>query len=623
MIPEVVQKQLNRFKGRDRLLRATWGMLVVLTIGLCVFVLTGLTDWIIDLYQDTPRNLLLGFLITQGCIFLIGFIYFVIRPLRQELTDSEMAVTVEKMEPIFNHRLITTIELNQPDAKTSGASKNLLGSITKEVALISSRINFADAIDPVKMRRCLKLGGGLLAVVALLVLLFPFTLRALVARQLLMDRPIPRSVHLNPTSAKIWPSGEPIELVFDVTGTGWDKEDAGTVSLRLKDGSAVDFPLTWKKTIAENKAQFIAKIPASSMSFHYRAWLGDGRTRHDGEVRFEARPSLVHLTASEILPKDCGVRPDGSPYEELQEKGDIVAFRGSWGRVGIQTNKRIATATLELMTAQNTDADEMLSRTVPMKLNKDRKSADVVFELLDYEHAYRVILIDAHGLRNRHLPRRNISFRPNDPPQVKLLPERFPGEGTVSYLEDAEMDGIPAISGRPIRIAFQAKTNRALDRAALRYRVLMADEEATQFRPAWNVLPLREVKQGNADVGSFVLERGVFEKTDFLDEVEFHVIPSPAPEMMRGRLEGGGRFDLKTKAIPLLQPGTRIEYYVEVYDRRKDSQPGVSEVRVKDVVAPLELTRWLRQKRDETQRLADLQKEQQGLYDPTQKIAPK
>lgn len=599
------------------MLRLGWGSLLLLALCLSALALACLTDWWIDLYRDTPYTLRLSLLIGQSLLLLVGGYFLVIRPVTQRLSNATLARWIDEKLSVFNHRLITVVEFREPGANTDGISSILLDQITNDVAQISTWTDYMAAFDSRRVWRCLWLASGIFATAVLSLLIFPSTLRSLVARQFLSNVDIPRSVYLSPLSSKVHPFGEPIDLQFEVRGGGWSKELTGSIELQMPDGASESHPLVWQQDREAGVATFVAKIPSSSSSFQYRASLGDGRTREIGEVTFESRPSLLGFTASEILPAYCGLRPDGQHYEEMKDKEDIIAFRDSWARISFKANKRLSVATVQLMTTQETDASEKVSREIRFELNEAGTEGQVAFPLQTNEHAYRIVLVDTFGLKNKYLPRRNISFRPEDPPQVQLLPERFPAAGSVALLDDTEVDGIPAVPGRPIRIAYRAQTIRALDRAVLRYRVLPSGVEATPDYPAWSTLPLREWKNDDAEMGEFDLDRGVFSKSEFLDEIEFHAIPSPAKDLVRGRREGGGRFDLKTNAIPGLQTGSQIEYYIEVYDRKEGSSPGTSEIRIKEVYSPIQFTGWIRQKRDESRRLTELQRLQEDQYDPT------
>jgi hypothetical protein len=293
----------------------------------------------------------------------------------------------------------------------------------------------------------------------------------------------------------------------------------------------------------------------------------------------------------------------------------VAGFSGALVRVEASVNKPITRATLEIL-----GAAETVTRTFPMTLREtpENKAAPAVtetgFDLRPGETAYRLVFQDRFGFTNRNMPRRALAILPEEPVQVLLLPERFPGAGQRGKLDDTEVEGIPVPAGKPFRVAYRCHATVPLKKAQFRYRVLSGGMEAKQDEPPWQTLPLGEWK-GSPDAGPFDLNQGVFEKTGFPDQIEFYPLPSPDPEHIPGRRDGGGRFDFQTgKKVKI---GDKIEYYVEVVDMRPDSAPGRSEIRVKDVVAETKLAAWLKQKREETSRLQQLKDKQSGIFDKT------
>src|SRR5262249_5812121 len=111
--------------------------------------------------------------------------------------------------------------------------------------------------------------------------------------------------------------------------------------------------------------------------------------------------------------------------------------------------------------------------------------------------------------------------------------------------------------------------------------------------------------------------RGVFARSGFMDQVEFFAVPSIDPNHVIGRTEGGGRFDFQTKRIPGLKLGDRIEFFIEVFDRRPDPgrQPGRSETSMKTVVSREELETWVRQALQEENRIRSLESQQRSIFD--------
>jgi hypothetical protein len=487
-------------------------------------------------------------------------------------------------------------------------------------------------------------------------------LEVLFKRQFLADEPIPRSIHLEGISPVIWPSGEAVALKFHVTRRpmlwGWPR--TGRVRVYPVGRPAEDYELLASTELSEREGTFEAVIPATSVDFTYRAWLGDGRTREAGHVHFEPRPVVRRQDAWVRLPLYVGTRPDGSPFEQYQPRGEIVGLFGSSARVTMETQKPVREATLELLghpapdlltwlptnalvqpispnlglvdllpqtlamlnaqqistagsAAQNELGPELARRRIPMQL-LDGHRGEASFDLRPNETAYRIVVVDQHGFANADPPRRGLMLQHDEPPHVELLPEHFTSSVGQALSAETEVEGKPiplAAGGGKVRIAYRAQDSHGLSRAQLRYRIVRREDPENPG--PWFRLPLDEI-QVAADVGPFDPKQGVFANSGLDDQIEFHAEPSRDPERLPGRLEGGGRFDFQTGALGL-RVGDQLEVCVEVLDKNPDPDRnlGRSEIRRKLVVTPEELTHWLLEKAEHENRIRDLEKRQREV----------
>src|SRR5207249_1052788 len=103
------------------------------------------------------------------------------------------------------------------------------------------------------------------------------------------------------------------------------------------------------------EAIYTARVRPLSVDFTYRAYLLDGRTPNLGEVHFEPRPVVVKQDAWVILPEYVGLRPDKTPYEVEQSRGEVVGLRGLSARVTVKIQKPVKEAVLELLGAPYPD----------------------------------------------------------------------------------------------------------------------------------------------------------------------------------------------------------------------------------------------------------------------------
>jgi hypothetical protein len=628
MVPRIIRRQLGRLRRREDLLRLTWGLARWLAVAFVLLALACLADWLIDFYADTPWPVRVALLTVQVVASVAAVLFFLVLPLSRRQGDTELALRVEEHAPELGHRLISAVQLNQPDAATAGMSPELIGLVTRDAEVRAARLRFTGVADHRRLKWSACLAVPVFLAAALFALAWPETVEALLRRQLLADEPIPRSVYLASVLPEVWyrPSNEEVVLRFHATGPGVDDAGEGVVLVEAA-GQYPRVVTLEREGGGRGEARYVARVPAATVDFTYRAWLADGRTRGASEVRYVPRPAVNELTAWVRLPKYVGLRPSGEPFEKDAPHAEIASLKGGSARVRAALSRPVREAAVEVL-AYEAGQDKLLRR-VPLILRGEVAAG--TFDLLPGDTAYRVVVADEHGFVNVPPPRRGIRFIAEEPPTVTLLREEFPAVGQLAGLrgpaEDFEMDGVPLPAGGPFRIAYVCTGPYGLDHTVVRFRVLKksaAGEESEAFVAGkWHTLPLKE-KKASREAGPFDPRRGVFLRSGLNEQVEFHAVDAVHPEKL-GRTLGGGRFDLRSSGIPddkgdlvVLRSGDQLEYFVEVF-AGKDSDSGRpsarSETRRKSVVSAVELVRWLQDVLQEERRIKQLETKQRGVFE--------
>jgi hypothetical protein len=623
MVPQIIVERLAAVRRKENAVSTAWGL--GRWAGLAVAAMLGacLLDWLIDRRTDTPGGLRVLLLLAQLALWAGAGWGLVLRPLLRARDDREVALWVEEKFPELGHRVISAVELNAPAADTKGMSPELIAATTRQAEERARAAGFEEKVLLNRWRR----SDGWLAGAAGLALVFavaaPATVGALVARQFLADRDVPRSVRIaSETPQRVCPSGEEVVLRFRVSAAGAGEGWEGEVEVRPDGRSIESYPLVFKQKAADGEAVFAAVVPPSSVNFDYRAWLGDGRTRRPARIDYEPRPVVKKVDAWILLPKYAGARPDGSPYEQMRPRGEVAGPKGSSARVAIEIQKPIVKGVIEFLGRGTEQAPEPVIRRIELALLREKREAQAVFDLRPEEVQYRVLVEDRHGFANSTPPKRSISIVPDEPPRAVLLPERFVLPGEEVATEDTEVEGAPIPIGSAIRIAYYAAHPYGLDRARMAYRIIKAGQQSGDVPPAasetdWLRLPLGEVHE-TEESGPFDLRRGLFKNSGFRDQVEFHPVPTPDPGRVPGRLEAGGCFDFQTRAIKGLQVGDQIEFFVEVFARNPDlaKQPGRSETRLKAFVTQPQFVDWVLQTLKHESRIRQLESRQRGVFAP-------
>ncbi len=353
MVPASIRRNLAGLRRRERLLTFVWGAACWLAIVLLLLFVCGLIDWLIDRQRDTPLLVRLGMFIVQGGFAFLAGLLFVLWPQVRRLSDVLLALWVEEKMPQFEHRLISAVQLNQPHADLQGMSKELVRVVTSEAEKQAQRVGgFAQVADHSRLLWTAGVLIPVLFVFALPFLIWPGVCFALLVRQLLplSDTDVPHSVTLVSASDEFWPIGEEILIKIRVEGE-WQEDMEGTVSVRPEGQPRDIYPLTYYEPTRDGKgAIFIAMVKPAMVDIRYSARLADGRTKAPSDMYLVPRPSVIDNQAWMLLPKYCGVRPNGEPYELQQGRGDVGALKNAGVRVQCETQKRVANAWVQFET---------------------------------------------------------------------------------------------------------------------------------------------------------------------------------------------------------------------------------------------------------------------------------
>jgi hypothetical protein len=632
MVPASIRSNLAGLRRRERLLTFVWGAACWFAIVLVLLLLCCLVDWLIDRQRDTPMGVRLGMFIVQVVIAGLAGLLFVLWPQIRRLPDALLALWVEEKIPQFEHRLISAVQLNQPDAQLGGMSKELVAVVTREAEKQTQRVGgFAQVADHSRLKwTCLVL-PPLVILMAAPFAIWPGVCFALLARQALLDVDIPHSVDLVSASPLVWPIGEEIPIQYRVTGA-YSQDMIGTLYVTPEGQPTDKYELKYVSEAPDGDgAIFGTYVHPSSVNVIYSARLLDGRTKLPSEMQLVPRPIVTENLAWVLLPAYCGLRPakpgmslDERRYEIQQGRGDVAGIPGSSVRVQVKVQKEIAEAWVELLEADKQDTKK-IDEAVPgqkkkMTIGSDNMSAEVRFDLHEGLAGYQVVVKDEHGFVNFPAPRRSIRLIPEDPPQVALLRDTFGVGG------DFDIEGMPVRLGKKIRVPYAAFGAYGLGKAQLLYRVLKKHESGNE--PAeeeqWVRLNLPE-EPGDNLVGPFDPKTGVFKNTPFFKSVPFHAAPSINENTTLGRTVGGGRAFLDTsglrdgKGAATLKSGDQIEYCIKIFAAHREPPEAtpfaVSESRVSTVLSDKEFDAWLAQLGEEDKRLKQLEAKQKGIFE--------
>jgi hypothetical protein len=544
MVPRLIQNKLSGLRWRERGLRFSWRSAVWLLLGVTGVAIAFAVDWIVDLREDVPRALRTGLVMWEVGLAILAVLVLVFWPWSRKLDDESLALFVEDKKPELDHRLISTVQLNRPEADTRGMSPGLIQRLTNDTEQTVKPMSFAALADHRWLAWSALVVVPVVLVVAAVFLLMPETAMALLNRQLGGDDDIPRRVHIQPVAFDrhdkmiylepdqnlVKPLGEDVVLYFVATGVNAPEQSQGEVKLILSDGIERLRPLTFQRRLDDTHFLYSTVVQTPLIDFQYRAWLGDGRTRIATGVHMEPRPTVNDVQTVLQMPSEYKLNPN----RKMMKGGDVIGLTGSTAivRIAVQPGKRLESATLEPLerplqktlpflrgglglapsplalavdlmgqSATQSLAEEFTVSptsvktgmgpefgTKPIKLTILPQGNLAIGEFPVEAHltGFRIHVRDQYGFENIDVPRRSVQVVEDAVPIVELLPERLGNTYAKAKRPEAIIDDGFAVANdadnpdRTIRLAYRCSDDHGLNRAQLRYRLIPRGLEFTQ-----------------------------------------------------------------------------------------------------------------------------------------------
>jgi hypothetical protein len=620
-----LMRQLRSWQRREWLYSACVAVAIVV-----VFVALGIANaCLIDYYQDLERDTPFWLRVSLVVCQILAYILIVVSVAYHLRAPSiiSLASRAEYAHPDLDHRLVTSLQLNRPDARTDGMSPELIQNVTMEAGQLSQNKRLASLASPNRLWIATVMILPVVLGIVLAFLFFRPLVTALLQRQLLQSVDIPREVTIENATAPLHPTGDGVEIRLRVSGR-INPKTVGNLFVTPDGGPTEQHELAYSGPLDGDDKLFVAQLPPASVPFEFTARLGDGRLKHPGRIEFASRPTVTDVSAWVIQP--AYVDPDGKRrYETLTNQGDLQAHADCSARIVATSSKPLKTATIVLM-------GEMAEQKRSMTVSDDGLTASITLDMPGRSHSYRIEVADENEFANLIAPRRGIRLIPDRAPQVELNDEVLMPGWETGPIEDFEVRGMPLVIGGQIQIGYSARSPLGLSKAFVIYRVNDG---------AWTALPLTRLEADESKVGKFRSDLGVFSSYDVDRNVEFYPRPASDPETEPSGLSAGGRYNFQTAALgkpgvdgamAKLELGDRVEYRIGVYDRKPDrlipvtdpetaTQPvekrgtpnrpaGYSDAKIKTVVTQAAFDQWRDQQSRSRDRLRELEKVQRGVF---------
>jgi len=405
-LPDVIDRVRQRWRAR----RLIHGLFWILLGGLAVFAISA---WLLG-YWHYGSSAVWGLRLLTLSTLLALLWRFGLRPLRRQVSDTQVALYLEEHEPVLK-----SIMLSAVDARRSASpdlSPQLVERLVERALDACARIHYGDRIEERRLRGALaRLGGVLLLIIALLAAppeYMRFGAKALLMPWTSASEYSPYRLELRPGSIEI---ARGSDLLISARIDGFDGDDV-LLFTSQDDGK------TWQQ----------ATMAGGSEPGLYESFLFDLEQPLDYLVDAAGQQSPTYrITLADIPAIDeIGLRYHFPAYtmlppETTDGSGDITALRGTRVEVLVKPTIEIPGGDLLLDDGQ---------RIPLVRGNGDTWAGEITVE---DNAAYRVRLQRASGIAVEASSEYRITALNDKHPSVSIL---SPGKDSkVSMIEEPLM----------------------------------------------------------------------------------------------------------------------------------------------------------------------------------------
>ncbi len=435
---------------------------IAAAIGMAVIILAA--EMLVDWWRELPLAARTVALAINAAVVVYILIRYAAKPIVCGPDDEELALWVEREEPDFRTRLISTVQFIRADAIGAGVSVGMVRALVRETETIAQDKDFRRLVKPDAMLRT--------AALALLVVVLGLAgmamggenAVALLKRAFLVPGvDVPRKTRVEVLSGdKVIAKGEAVDLLAVAHGV---TPRAGRVEMRYTNGEArADQNFEMKRDL-DARDHYVTHLDNVQDSFTYTVWLNDGHSK-PFTIKAVDRPAVASLDCRQVYP----------PYTQLESvrrsTGDLSLLAGSRLKIHVIANKKVrATNSLngpnnhihlhgsELDFPLSADMDDATKLTV-----RDGKEDSI--PLPKGTTGFSVHLVDDYGLTSQNPAVYRIDLIPDKPPTLHIThPDRA---------EDLLTPSATAVIG------FDAADDYGLAKVSLKYKLKNAtpDERA-------------------------------------------------------------------------------------------------------------------------------------------------
>lgn len=365
----------------------------------------------------------------------------VLLPLLRMPNDHAVACEIERSIPVFETRLIASIQLG----RDAGAKKSaLVGALIRETAAMAAGQDFRKAVKYGKLLRGLKLLACVLVAASGLAWLGRGNVTLLLERALLLTTRLPTRTRIEKIEfpAKL-ASGEDLNIEVQAGGA---IPDEGTIVAQT--GSRT----SEYKLEREPGGRFHALIRSVPESLSFRVFLNDAASDPVAVTVFSP-PAVLGVQCMEVFPAYTNLPPMARPT------GDLSLLAGSVLRLTVTASGPVAQGSVHLAG---------LEKDVPLNVdaqNRQEARAEIPIPREGLT-GFSLRLVDDNGIASRETAVYRIDIIPDRPPTIKMT---HPGEEEAATAAATEL------------IAFEAEDDFGVAKVFLHYMVNHGAEQVIEL----------------------------------------------------------------------------------------------------------------------------------------------
>lgn len=367
----------------------------------------------------------------------------VILPLLRMPSDHAVACAIERAMPIFQTRLIASIQLGAAEASKKSA---LVGALIRETAAMAAGEDFRKAVQTGKLIRALRLLACVLIVSAGLAWLGRGNVTLLLERALLLTTRLPSRTQIEKIdSATKLAAGDDLKIDVRARGvlpqSGMIVAQAGSRSSQYKldrDPATVGL--------------YHAVIHSLTASLTYNVRLGDAES-DPVTVTVLSPPAVLGVKCLQVFPAYTRLQPTPRPT------GDLSLLAGSTLRITVAASGPVKEGSIHLAG---------LGKDLPLTIdpaNPQQAQGEIPIPK-DTLTGFSLRLVDDNGIASRETAVYQIDILPDQPPSIKIT---HPGQEEVATASATEI------------IAFHAEDDFGVATVLLHYMVNGGAEKVIEF----------------------------------------------------------------------------------------------------------------------------------------------